>query len=63
MEGKNFLEPAVVSEDVDDMHFLTQEYFGFHDDKQVEMIECYLNLPEIPHPDCNPLNYVHILEL
>ena len=27
------------------------------------MIEFYLNLPEIPHPDRCPLNYAHIWEL
>jgi hypothetical protein len=26
------------------------------------MLECYLNLPEMPHPDCNLLNYAHICE-
>jgi hypothetical protein len=26
-------------------------------------IECYLNLPETPHPDENPFNYTHICEL
>jgi hypothetical protein len=26
-------------------------------------IECYLNLPDTPHPDENPLNYAHIREL
>ena len=29
-EGKNLIEPAVVSDDEDDMYFLTQEYSGFH---------------------------------
>jgi hypothetical protein len=26
------------------------------------LLECYLNLPEIPHPEPNPLNYAHIRE-
>jgi hypothetical protein len=26
-------------------------------------IECYLNLPDTPHLDENPLNYAHICEL
>jgi hypothetical protein len=26
------------------------------------MFECYLNLPEIPHPCRKPLNYTHISE-
>jgi hypothetical protein len=28
-----------------------------------ECIECYLNLPDTPHPDENPLDYAHISEL
>ncbi len=28
-----------------------------------ECIECYLNLPDTPHQDENPLNYDHICEL
>ncbi len=57
------MKPAVVSDNEDDMYFLTQEYSGCHEDDLVGVIECYLNLPDIPHPDCNPLNYVHICEL
>jgi hypothetical protein len=63
MEGKPLIEPAMVSEDEDDMYFLTQEYSGYHEDDLIEVIECYLNLPEIPHPNRNPLNYAHIWEL
>ncbi|KAL7475097.1 hypothetical protein ACHAW6_001025 [Cyclotella cf. meneghiniana] len=63
VEGKNLVEPTGVSNNEDDMYFLTQEYSGFHDDELVELIECYLNLPEIPHPDGNPLNCVHIWKL
>ncbi len=59
-EGANFVEPAVVSDDEDDTYFLIQEFSGFHDDKLVKLIECYLNLPDITHPNHNPLNYVHI---
>ncbi len=29
----------------------------------MECIEHYINLPETPHPDQNPLNYTHICEL
>jgi hypothetical protein len=42
---------------------LDQEYSGLYDNKVRECIECYLNLPETPHPDPNPLNYAHIREL
>ena len=62
-EGKHLVEPTVVSDDEDDIYFLTQEYSGYHEDDLTGVIECYLNLPEIPHPDCNPLDYVHIWEL
>ena len=60
-EGKILIEPTVVSDDEDDMYFLTQEYSGFHYDELVELIEYYLNHPEIPH-DRNQLNYAYIWE-
>ena len=41
---------------------MDQEYAGFNDDGLTELLECYLNLPEIPHPERNPLNYAHICE-
>ena len=53
----------MVSDVKDDMYFLKQEYSGYHEDDLVGVIECYLNRPEIPHPDCNSLNYAHIWEL
>jgi hypothetical protein len=28
-----------------------------------ESFQCFLNLPDITHPDCNPLIYTHIYEL
>jgi hypothetical protein len=63
-EGKNLAEPAEVSNDKEDkVYFLDQEYSGFYDNEVWECIECYLNLPETPHPDRNPLNYAHIHEL
>ena len=46
----------------DELYFLQQEYLGLNDDEIWEMFECYLNLPEILHPDHNPLNYAHIHE-
>jgi hypothetical protein len=42
---------------------LDQEYSGLYDNDVWECTECYLNLPETPHPDQNPLNYAHICEL
>ena len=60
--GKSLVDPAVVSDEEDDGYFLDQEYAGFNDDELTELLECYLNLPEIPHPGRNPLNYAHIRE-
>jgi hypothetical protein len=60
-EGKSLVDPAVVSDD-NKLYFLDQEYAGFNDNELTEMLECYLNLPEIPHPERNPLNYAHIRE-
>jgi hypothetical protein len=42
---------------------LDQEYSGLYNEDVWECIECYLNLPDTPHPDENPLNYAHICEL
>jgi hypothetical protein len=42
---------------------LDQEYSGLYDEDVWECIECYLNLPDTPHPEDNPLNYAHIHEL
>ncbi len=64
VEGKKLAEPAEVSiEEEDKAYFLDQEYSGLYDEDIWECIECYLNLPDIPHPDENPLNYAHIYEL
>ena len=62
-KGKNLVEPAVVSDDEDDMFFLTQEYSCFHNDELVEMIECCLKLPETHQTANYSLNYAHIWEL
>jgi hypothetical protein len=63
-EGKQLVEPAEVSiEEEDKAYFLDQEYSGLYDENVWECIECYLNLPDTPHPDENPLNYAHINEL
>ncbi len=42
---------------------MNQEYSGPYNNNVWECIECYLNLPDTPHPDENPLNYAHIHEL
>jgi hypothetical protein len=42
---------------------LDQEYYGLYDDDVRECVECYLNLPDTPHPDENLLDYAHIHEL
>ncbi len=63
-EGKKLVEPAEVSNKAEDKaYLLDQEHSGLYDNEVWECIECYLNLPENPHPDKNPLNYAHICEL
>ncbi len=63
-EGKKLIEPAEVSiEEEDKAYFLDQEYSGLYYEDIWECIECYLNLPDTPHPDKNPLNYAIIREL
>jgi hypothetical protein len=57
VEGKKLVEPAEVSiEKEDESYFLDQEYSGLYDENVWECIECYLNLPDTPHPDENLLN-------
>jgi hypothetical protein len=63
-EGKKLVEPAEVSiEEEDKVYFLDQEYSGLYNENVWEPIESYLNLPDTPHLDENPLNYAHIHEL
>jgi hypothetical protein len=63
-EGKKLVEPAEVSiEEEDEAYFLDQEYSCLHDEDIWECIEYYLNLPDTPHPNENPLYYAHICEL
>ncbi len=62
-EGKKLVEPAEVSiEEEDEAYFSDQEYSGLYNEDVWECIECYLNLPDTPHPDENPLNYAQICE-
>jgi hypothetical protein len=64
VEGKKLVELAEVSnEDKAKAYFLDQYYSGLYDDDFWECIKYYLNLPDTPHPDENPLNYAHIREL
>jgi hypothetical protein len=61
VEEKKLVEPAEVSnKEENKAYFMDQEYSGLYNDDVWECIECYLNLPETPHPDENPLNYAHI---
>jgi hypothetical protein len=63
-EEKKLVEPTEVShKEEDEAYFLDQEYSGLYDNDVWECIECYLNLPDTPHPNENPLNYAHIREL
>ncbi len=60
-EGKKLVKPAEVSiEEEDESYFLDQKYFGLYDENVWECIECYLNLPDTPHPDENPLNWTQL---
>ncbi|KAL7476049.1 hypothetical protein ACHAW6_004675 [Cyclotella cf. meneghiniana] len=62
VEGKSLIEPEVVFNQEDELYLLEQEYTGLNDDEIGQVLECYLNLPEMPHLDHNPLNYAHICE-
>jgi hypothetical protein len=63
-KGKKLVEPTEVSnEEEDKVYFLDQEYSGLYNENVWECIECYLNLPDTPHPDEDPLNYAHTPEL
>jgi hypothetical protein len=56
---KKLVEPAEVSnEEQGKAYFLDQEYSGLYNNDIWECIECYLNLPDTPHPDKNPLKYL-----
>ncbi len=51
-EGKKLVEPAEVSnEEEDKAYFLDHEYSSLYSDEVWECIECYLNLPDTPHPN------------
>jgi hypothetical protein len=63
-ERKKLVEPAEVSnKEEDTAYFLDQEYSGLYNNDVWECIECYLNLPDTPHLEKNPLNYANICKL
>jgi hypothetical protein len=52
VEGKKLVEPAEVSiEEEDEAYFFDQKNSGLYNEDVWECIECYLNLPDTPHPD------------
>ena len=62
-EGKNLVEPSPeYNEEEDYLYFVDQLYSGVHDKDIFNALECYLNLPEMEHPEQNPLNYEYIRE-
>ena len=62
-EGKNLVKPSPELEDDDDnLYFVNQYYSGVHNDDIYNILECYLNLPEMEHPEQNPLNFEYIRE-
>ncbi len=63
-KGKKLVKSTEFSnEEEDKAYFFDQEYSGLYDEDVWEYIECYLNLPDTPHPDKIRLNYAHICEL
>ncbi len=63
-EGKKLVEPVEVSNKKEDKACcFDQEYSGLYDNKVCECNECYLNLPETPYLDQNPLSYTCICQL
>ena len=60
-EGKNLIEPAVVTDDEDEF-FIDQYYSGILDEDIGDCLECYLNLPDSDNPEQNPLSYAYIRE-
>ncbi len=46
-EGKSLIDPAVVSNDEDELYLLKQEKVGLNDDEIWQVLECYHNFPEM----------------
>jgi hypothetical protein len=61
-EGKKLIEPTLVSDDKDDKEAFLMDcsYSGMLDEDINAILECYLNLPEMPDPTANPLSYADI---
>ena len=60
VDGKYLVDPALVLDDDDEEYFLEQEYTVLNYDDIWEVLECYINILEISHPNCNPRNSNHI---
>ena len=52
-EEKSLVDPAEVSNDEYELYLLEQENTGLNDDEIWQVLECYLNLSDIPHLDRN----------
>ena len=62
-EGKNLVDPRPETEDDDEHAFYVDlSYSGLQDEEIFNVLECYLNLPEMDNPELNPLNFFHIRE-
>ena len=63
-EGKNLVEPAVVSydKDEDEAFFVDQLQSGVLDEDIMNSLERYLNLPDSENPEQNPLSFAYIRE-
>jgi hypothetical protein len=63
-EGKKLIEPAEVSnEEEDKAYSWIKNTLFFMMRMSGNLFDCYLNLPDTPHLDENPLNYAHICDL
>ena len=59
-EGKKLIEPAAVTDD--ECEFDEAFLLDTYDPEILEVLECYLNLPEAQVPENNPLSYEYIAE-
>lgn len=62
-DAKYLVEPTPVTDTDDDEFenlYTDLDYSGFADNEINEILDCYLNLPELDIPEENPLNYEHI---
>ena len=64
-EGKKLVEPAVVSDNEDEdeeAYLMDHDWSGINDIDILEALEYYLNFPDIPYPEQNPLSYEYLRE-